>query len=371
MRALVALVIAVLLAVPVVQAQSNGVNIVYGRSWPESLVVDSARGIIYIDASSGDYPPTGFSFGVINASAEAVTRVVGLPVFPGELALDESTGTVYVGGNNSIAVFDGKTQSFVRTIPLRVPVFGLACDNATGDVLFTSGNGVYQLNPATGKILTSVTTGTDAEDIALDYSNGEVFVSNYLSASISVLRSSDLSPIKTVQLPKPSYPSELALDARNNLLYATTDENSILVIDATSNSIVTSLALPGSNANGTYAVAVDDHSNRVFAVAEPGTTITELDGASGAIAAQFRVISAVFDLAVDQRTGELYVSNYHQVTVFTPPYTPINNLDLPVAALVLVATAVVVAILLYFRRVTASGGMRGGPPSPPQTPLAS
>ncbi len=51
-----ALVLALLLAQPATAA-TYPVNVPYGRSWPLSVVVDSARGLAYVDATSGEYPP--------------------------------------------------------------------------------------------------------------------------------------------------------------------------------------------------------------------------------------------------------------------------------------------------------------------------
>ncbi|MDV3277093.1 MAG: YncE family protein [Nitrososphaerales archaeon] len=371
MKLVVALAVLLLLAVPSAHAQSGIVNVDYGRSWPLSLAVDSARGVVYVDGESGIYPPIGFSFGIINASTDALERVLPLPSTPGEMALDGSTGTVYVAGDRSVSVFDWKTQSFDRTIQLKLPVFDMVFDNVTGDIIFTSGNAVYQLDPTTGSVLGNATVGNAAEGIAIDETKGKIYVANYLSGSISVLGSADLSIIKTIQLPEPAYPSALVLNRLGNELFASTDENSVVVIDTSTESIVRSIVLGQTGVNGTSVLAIDERSNDLFVATNPGDTIVEVDAYSGGVFARYTVASTVYEMTVDQATRKLYVTNYHQVSVISPQYGRVTG-STPILAALIVAVVAVVALAgaLYFRRVTASGGMRGGLPSQPRTPLS-
>jgi DNA-binding beta-propeller fold protein YncE len=362
--------ILLLLAVPVAHSQSGTVNIDYGRSWPLSLVVDSARGVIYVDSESGDYPPTGFSLGIINSSTDTLERVVGLPVTPGAMALDSSTGTVYVAGAESVEVFNPKTAAFDRTISLARPVFDLVFDNVTGDLLFTSGRAVYQLDPATGTVLRNATVGNGAEGIAVDEAKGEVYVASYLSASVSVLASADLTLIKTIQLPLPAYPSVLVLDRTANELFASTDAENVIVIDTSTESVARSIDLGHAGANGTSVLAMDDSNDDLFVATNPGNTIVEVDASNGGVFATYKVASTVYDMTVDQATGRLYATNYHQLSVVSPQYGRVTDSTPIIAALVVAAAIVIVAGVLYFRRFTASGGMRGGPPSQPRTPLS-
>jgi DNA-binding beta-propeller fold protein YncE len=336
-------------------------------------VVDSQRQTVYVDGMSGIYPPEGFSFGAINTSSETLGPVVALPGTAGELALDEHTGTVYAAGNNSIAVYNPASTSFDYSIRLKIPVFSIAFDPSTSYLLVTSDNNVFQLDPAAGKLLRNATVGYSAQGMAIDSARGEVFVANYLSGTISVLRTTDLSSVETIKLPTPSYPSKLALNPQRGVLYSTTDEDSIVEVDSASHNVIRSLVVSQSGANGTYAVAVDMVRNRLFVAAEPGTTVVELDASTGSVLSRLGLDSAAFEMAVDQTTGKLYVTNYHQVTV-------ISHADLsaggqpfaqagPLAAIV--GAAIAVAVGVYAWKVTPSGGKPGGLPSQPRRDLSS
>jgi len=350
---LVAIIVLVVLAPPP-QAEPVVLSIAYGRSWPQSIVVDSARHLVYIDGLSGLYPPGGFSFGVINSSSLALISVLPLGVTAGELALDGNTGTVYVAGNESIAVYDGRSRTFVRTIGLKLPVYGMAFDASTGYLFLTSDNSVLQLDPTTGSVLRSALVGNSGQGIAVDSSRGEILVASYLSASVSVLRSSDLSRVATVLLPQSFYPARLALDEGRGMLYVTTDERWVARVSLWNDSLVGNLIASTSDANGTYALAIDSARNRLFVAAEPGESVAELDASTGAFISNFALESAAVEMAVDSQSGRLYVTDYHQVTVITPPDIAQGGqqwlLRGELAALIGLAAAVAVGLVIWIKR---------------------
>lgn len=366
-KAWAAVVVLVLLATPAAFAESTQVNIDYGRSWPLSLAIDSARGVVYLDGESGIYPPTGFSFGIINSTSGALQKVLPLPGEPGELALDESTGTVYVAGATAVNVFDSRTQSFGKQLAVGLPISDVVYDNFSNRLLLTSGGAVYQLDPSTGKVLGSMPVGRSAQGIAVDWVNGEVYVADYLSASVSVLRAGDLSLLKAISLPAPAFPSSLTFDRARNAVYATTDGSSILTIDTKTGSVVRRIDLSSAGIEAASVISLDEKDGLLFVASNPGNSVVEVDATSGAVLAMYPVASTVYEMAFDQATGRLYATNYHQVTVITPSHRTPYTMLLAVVAVVSLALIASLLTFLYSRRFTASGGTRGGPPSQPRT----
>lgn len=333
-------------------AASGGTTVAYGRSWPRSIVVDSPRGLVYVDGMSGIYPPTGFSFGIINASTHLLQKVLPLNVSAGEMAFDPASGDVYVAGADSVEVFDWKSQSFVREYGVGHPILDMAYDSGNARLYFTSGDRVYQVDPATGEILRDAAAGVDAEGIAINPSNRELFVAGYLSGTIAVLDASTLASLATISLPAPAYPSEIVLNAQNQVAYVATGSNRVDVIDARSNQWERSFTTAPLGSNATFAIALDEQANSVFALTEPGTTVTQFDGSTGAALGSFSLGSAAYELAVNQGTGELYVTVYHQVMVFNPVYPPRQGVGpfLPVLTVAAVALLVVWAVIALKRR---------------------
>ena len=350
------LTILALLCLPASYAQSGPVTIVYGRSWPRSIVIDSARGVAYIDGMSGDYPPTGFSFGIINTTSHTLEpSVLGLNVTPGEMALDPASGDVYVAGTNvaganSIEVFNGTTQSFTRLMNVGIPIRYILFDSVTGDLFLTANNAVYQFDPGTGTMLRNATVGTLPEGMAIDASAGELYVADYLSCSVVVLRTASLESVTTIHLPTPCYPSQMALDQQTRSLYIASGSNTVDVVNTVGNTFERSITVAADSTNATFAIALQEGTGNVFTLTEPGTTITQIDGSTGSVVGRFRLTSAADEMAVDQATGELYVSVYHDVMVFEPLHSQ-SWLTLPVVAgLAAAALAVMTLSLVLIRR---------------------
>jgi DNA-binding beta-propeller fold protein YncE len=345
-------------------AQAGPVTIDYGRSWPRSIVIDSARGVAYIDGMAGTYPPTGYSFGIINTSSHTVERVLGLNVTSGEMALDPATGNVYVAGVDSVEVFQRSTQSFTRVMEVGVPIRYILFDNASGNLFVTANGAVYELDPASGEVLRSATIGVAAEGMAIDESTGNLYVADFLSCAVAVLKTVSLSLVASVHLPAPCYPSQMAFDKQTGSLYVTSDLNSVDVVGTADNKFEWSITVAASSSNSTFAIALDQRSGNVFVLTEPGTTVTQLDGSTGQVVGRFQLTSIAYEMTVDQATGDLYVSVYHQVEVFQPLQNQ-TSVPLPVVLAVVVSLVVVLTLCFVFLRgrprrpAEATKGMAG------------
>ena len=297
-------------------ATSYPLNITPGRSWPFSVVADSSRGLVYFDSSSGEYPPIGFSFGVINATSHEVIKILPLNVNPGPMVLDQQTGDVYVAGDTSIAVFDGGNQSFVREIQVGHPILSIAFDSSASPNLFaTSGNTLYSLDPQTGAKVGNATFANDLDGAVLDPANGRLFVGQYPAGGIEVLNASNLETVGTIGVPS-CCALQFALDERTQTLYTSTGTNSVFVVNAATDTFDKSLEVAQSSQNSTNAIVVDDATGRLFVGSSPGASVLEVDGANGRVARVLNVFTQANGLALDTETQELYVANYHQLTVF-------------------------------------------------------
>ncbi|HUI24207.1 MAG TPA: hypothetical protein VLY82_07460 [Nitrososphaerales archaeon] len=337
------LLLVALLAAQVSYAATYPLNITPGRSWPLSVVADSSRGLVYFDATSGEYPPSGFSFGIVNATNHDVVKILPLEEYPGAMVLDQASGDVYVAGSTSVAVFDESNQSLVYYSIPGHPILSLAFDSSVSPNLYvTSGNSILSMNPHTGTIMGNVTFSNNLDGIQIDPSNGMLFVGQYPGSEISVLNASDLAKIGTIGLPG-CCALQFALDVKGQLLYAATGTNYVYVINAASGSFEKSIEVTQSGQNSTNVILADDVTGRIFVSSSPGGSVMEIDGSDGHVSQFLQVSSQVAGLAVDTKTQELYVANYHQLTVLDvrKPRTIL------LVALVVVAVVAVGAIVVY------------------------
>jgi DNA-binding beta-propeller fold protein YncE len=326
-------------------AATYPLTITPGRSWPLSVVADSSRGLVYFDATSGEYPPTGFSFGIINATTHDVIKVLPLDVYPGAMVLDQASGDVYVAGSTSIAVFSAANQAFVRNLTVGHPILSIEFDSSVSpDLYVTSGNSLLSLNPQTGAILGSASFPNNLDGVQLDPSNGRLFVGQYPGDVISVLNATDLATMGTVSLPG-CCALQFALDVKAQSLYAATGTNYVFMVNAATDTFEKSIQVATSTQNSTNSIVVDNDTGRVYVASSPGGSILELDSA-GTVVQHYTVQSEVAGLAVDTKTQELFASNYHQITVFDAgrPRTYLFVIGVAVVAVVVVAAVVYLVI---------------------------
>jgi DNA-binding beta-propeller fold protein YncE len=307
-----------------------------------SIVADSARGLVYFDATSGEYPPTGFSFGVINASTHQVTKVLPLNVSSGPMALDQKTGDVYVAGNTTIAIFDAAEQKFVRQFDVGKPILSMAFDSSVSpDLFITSGHQVFAVNPGDGEVVGNSTFANNVDGLVLDPSNGRLYVGQYPQGGISVLEATSLASIGTIGLPG-CCALQFALDDRTQMLYAATGNNYVYALNAGTDTFVKSFQVTSSSQNSTNEIAVDNVTGRVYVASSPGGSILELN-AVGDVVQHYQVQSQIAGLAVDTKTQELYATNYHEITV----YDAAASRTFLVAIIIGVAVVIAGGILVY------------------------
>ena len=365
-RWVVPLVLACMLLAQPAGALSYPLTISYGRSWPMSLVVDSARGLIYVDAVSGENPPEGYTFGIIDAITHALVKTLPLNELSGPMVLDQATGDVFVGGNTTIAVLGGKNQTFVQQFSVGRPILSMAHDGSVSpDIFFTSGAQLFAVDPQTGVIVGNATFGSYADGVAVDPSNGRVYVGLYPSPQIAVLDASSLSQVGTIALPA-CCALQLSLDQKTQTLYSATGTNYVYAVDAATDTYLRELQVTASPQNSTNFVVADSETGGVFVATSPGGSIVEIDGTTGAIRATFNVPTQVAGIALDTSTQELYATNYHQLTVFDVGRGHGYLLLLILAASLIVASVIVILVVMKWResRATKSVYSNGQPAGP-------
>lgn len=336
--------LAALMLVQSAGAASGPITISYGRSWPLSLVVDSSRGLVFVDATSGIYPSIGYSFGVINASDHSLLKVLPLNVTPGAMTYDQSKGLLYIAGSDSIAVFDAGAMAFVRQIHFGGPILSMAFDDHVSPYIFIgSGSKVFAIDPATGNIAANATVGDGAGGMAIDPVTDRLYVADYLLPVLAVYQAPTLTRMGTIELPH-CCAAQMALDPGTRTLYATTGTNSIDAVDLRSDTFVRSIQAASSAKNSTLAIALDNDTERAFVSAAPGGSIITLDVSNGRVLQVFRLGSQVAGMGLDTKSGELYATNYHQITVFDVRPDTVT----PAPDYFAIAAVLVVSVALYY-----------------------
>ena len=192
-----------------------------------------------------------------------------------------------------------------------------------------------------------------------------MFVGQYPAGVIDVLDASNLASLGTIGLPG-CCALQFALDPRTQTLYAATGTNYVYMINAATNAFERSVEVAQSGQNSTNAIAADNMTGRAFVASSPGGSVVEIDGAGGRVSRVLKAPNQAAGLAVDTKTQELYVANYHQLTVFDARGTRAFLLILVAAAAVVAVGAVGIYVFLRRReererREVEKGAPGGGP----------
>ncbi len=350
MKSALAVLVLLSLVISPVLATGSYYDIQIGRSWPRSIVVNPMTNQVFVTTLSGIYPPTGFTITVIDITNNSITSVVPFPGIPGEMAIDLKTNTVFIINSTSIVVFDGTAKRITGSVNVRVPLYGVAFDQLTRLLYATSASNLFRINATQPRVIGSVPVGSYAEGIAISPGDDTVYVANFGSSSITAVNGMTFSVTKTIALPHGATPSGLVIDTSTNKLFVTTGRNYLLAIDAGSGEVVASIAVGNSpTQNSTYALAIDSGTNRVFVASTPGTLITAIDAASYRVIGSVRLGSTPFEMAANPLNGNVYVTNYHLVSVIDSGNWVTSPLESQIPFVVGVILIALVAAYLFRR----------------------
>jgi len=264
-----------------------------------------------------------------SASPVLFSQVVGPD--PGAVALDARAGHVFVANRgNTLSMLDANDGRVLRTVTLNSAPASLAVDTRRGHLLvdslsFSVGapNSVTTIDTRTGSILRATDVGQGASAIALDQGAGRAYVANSQDDTMSTL---DLASGRTLRTVPVGFdhttgydPVAIAADLRaGHIFTANSGNNSISMFDAASGRLlrVTHLGKPmlnGRETFGAHSLAVSETDGHLFVGGNTpygsGGAVRTLDTRSGAVIRTVGVSWDPGEIAMDTRTGRVFVPN--------------------------------------------------------------
>ncbi len=232
-------------------------------------------------------------------------------------------------GGNTVTVLDTRSGRHVGTIRVNGNPSALAVDERTGRVfVYSDGDGfpgytklVSTLDGASGRLLRAVAVAHDphgptmpsqgAGHIVVDDRSGRVFVSSAYAESVSMLDATSGRLLRTVG---GTHPGPMAVDAHTRRVFVLnggggTSNGTVSILDSATGRVlgrtpVGRLALP-------VTPVVDTRTGRVFVANDGGGTgsVSVLDVRSGALLRTVTVGPHPFAMAVDGRSGRVFVTS--------------------------------------------------------------
>jgi DNA-binding beta-propeller fold protein YncE len=321
MKGWLAVSLLLILVMAGVQDATQGIftNIPVGRSWPRAVGVDPSRNEVYVTTFAGLYPPSGFTFTVLSSLNSSISAVVPFNGIPGDIAVNSITGKVYVVNGSSVEVFDARTRQFTSEIKLRAPLYSIAVDSTSNRIYVGSADKLWALAP-NGTALGGVGVGSYPEGVAVDTSKHLIFVSNFDSASVTVVNASNLEVVTTLPLGDTRYtPSELVVDAALGEVFVTTGRNRLVVLNEQPPQVVATVQVGDAPANGTGAVGLDSRGSLLYVASPPSPTIWFVSEKSLQVVGSVVLPYVPYEIGVNPESGRAYVTNYHFVASIAGP----------------------------------------------------
>jgi YVTN family beta-propeller protein len=314
---------------------------------PGAVAVDARVGHVF---TLNQPEPEGISrasVSMLDAHSGRLLRTVPVDYSPAVLAVDERTSHVFistsvVGTASTVSelaalyVLDSRTAEVLYTSGWTTGHNAMAVDATAGRVFSTedSGDGgagsVDVLDARTGQELRSVNVGVSPVAVAVDERTGRVFIANYGQGTVSVLEAGSGRLLRSVPVGK--HPRALAVDAQSRRVFVAslgptdqygmgTGDGRVTMLDARSGQVVRFVRVD----KNPRALAADTHTGRVFVV-DVGPTdqssntvgvgrVRVLDAESGRVLNTVPVGQSPGAIAIDERFGHVFVTNYHDGTV--------------------------------------------------------
>jgi len=214
------------------------------------------------------------------------------------LAVDDSTGRVFLSHSETVVALDGVTGKVLGSVAGVHGAHGIALDIQGGRGFATAGkiDSVLVFDLKTYSVTGRVATGGNPDAILFDPASHRVFCFNGKGSTATVIDASTLAVVGTVALPgKPELPVS---DGAGKIWVNLEDKSALVSIDAKSLLVGKPVSLsPGEEPTG---LAIDVKSGRLFSACGNGKMVV-VDAAKGKVIASLpigkRPDGAVFDPA--------------------------------------------------------------------------
>jgi len=306
---------------------------------PSAIAVDPTSGHVFVaGADSG-------TVRMLDGGAGTMARTVTVGQDPSALAVDPATHRVFVCNIDTVSVLDARSSALVATVPVGANPFGIVVDVPDRRVFTVNpiDGTVDMLDAATGTILRRTRVGLRPVSAALDARARRLLVADSGGGTVSVLDARTGAVVGTISIG--AHTAAVAIDARTGRAvvgYADSEEDNaglagpgLSVVDTRHLAVVRNLG-QSQVPHGVAAIAVDERTARAFVVNHNTDAVAVLDTRTGALLRTVAVGAHPIAVAVDTRASHVFVVNLdgHSVSVldagsgrlqrtFALPATPI------------------------------------------------
>ena len=235
------------------------------------------------------------------------------------LSTDAKNDLLYVLNNlsNSISVINGTTDKVIRLIPLAVEIspVSITIDQDSG-LVYVASDDIYGSIRiiGSGENVNYIQVGLDPKYLGLNSVTRKLYVSNYDTGNISVLKENTVTSKDIKLFPPPSSTTKIIANDKTNKIYVATSgsyilPNTVSVINGNNDTLRKILYF--KKENQPISIAVNTNTNKVYVATINSPYIDIIDGKSDNLSDRhidIRINSS-HQVAVNALTNKIYVIN--------------------------------------------------------------
>jgi YVTN family beta-propeller protein len=226
------------------------------------------------------------------------------------------------------------TVGVIGTITVGSEPFGVAYDAGKSEIFVANwgSSSVWVIRDSDNAVVATVTVGTNPAGVAYDNGTGEIFVANYGSSTVSVIRDSDNAVVANVTVG--TNPAGVAYDAgKGEIFVANSGSNTVSVIRDSDNTVVATVTV-GSTTSHPWGVAYDSGKSEIFVTLSNSGSVSVIRDSDNAVVATVTPMGAFpLGVAYDVGKSEIFVAIFASGSVLV-----IRDIDNAVVANVTVGS---------------------------------
>ncbi len=283
-----------------------------GRPFIDYMTVSGSR--LY-----AGYASNGLVGVVDTATNQAVATIGGLSRVHGvAIVAEQNMGFASSSGDSVVGVFDLTNNKLLQTIPAGEVPDAIIYDQQAHLVYVANHDGKtgMLIDPATRKVTATIPLGGEPEYPQSDPATGLIYQNLEDTSELVVIDPLKQAVVKRYKLAPGEGPTGLALDAANHRLFSAARNKKLIVMDAETGAIVSTLPI-GAGVDG---AGYDPVLRRVYTANGVGTmTVIQQESAD-----RYRVLEDApthfggHSLVVDPATHRVYVAYFGSIAAYDP-----------------------------------------------------
>jgi YVTN family beta-propeller protein len=258
--------------------------------------------------------------------AQAHSAKIPVGIRPGGIIYDPSNDRIYVANiwSSTVSVISGSTNSVIDNILVgRYPLWPVYVPSNNQIYVTNAGsNDTYVINAATNRVVKSIAVGTEPFGIAYNPSNNTVYVTN-LANTVSVIDAATDLLMSTIPLSSFSgviniqdsnSPSLLAYVKDNGALYVSKGPYTVSIINKVTNAVVDDILLDTTRANP-FGIAYNPANHNIYVTKSATNQVSVISTITNGIVGNITVGTRPFDIVYNPINHDMYVTNQGSNTV--------------------------------------------------------